>query len=153
MKKIFHLTEDGTKELKLEHEQRTAERMNIADRIKTAREFGDLAENAEYASAKHEQEQNEVRIGEIEHILANSDLIKAGKSANSVVLGSKVSLESDAGMKVQFMVVGSVEANPLEGKISDESPIGKALIGKKLGDLVAIVTPSETKKYTIAAIA
>lgn len=151
MKKLFHLTEEGVAELKSEHEAAVASRAELADRIKTAREFGDLAENAEYQVARQEQEKNEARIAELEHIIANVEIIKATSGGSKVRLGSKVTLEGH-GKPKEFQVVGTVEADPLEGKISDESPIGKALIGKKLGDEVEIKTPAETAVYKIAAI-
>lgn len=151
MKKQFHLTKKGVEELEAELEHLKSQRPDIADRIKTAREFGDLAENAEYSAARQEQEKNESRIGEIEHILKNVEVITQPKNKNKVELGNTVDLKNSKGKK-SFTIVGSVEADPLIGKISDESPIGKALIGKKLGDEVEIVTPASKTKYTIAAI-
>ena len=151
MKKLFRLTKEGITELEAELVTLIAKRAGIAEAIKTARELGDLAENAEYQSARAEQDRNEARIGEIEHILQNVEVIKASKSDGKVVLGSHVTLKSDGKTK-EFQVVGTVEADPLNGKISDESPIGKALLGKKLGEDVEIKTPAETASYTIAAI-
>jgi transcription elongation factor GreA len=152
MNKQYRLTEDGIKELEAELATLTSERGAIADRIKTAREFGDLAENAEYQSARQEQEKNEARISEVEHILHNVEVIKVPKGDNKVQLGAKVELKSAAGNVKKFQVVGTVEANPLEGKISDESPLGRAVLGKKEGDEVEIVTPAETAKYIITSI-
>lgn len=151
MKKLFYLTEDGIAELQAELDNLISARAEIAERIKTARELGDLAENAEYQTARQEQEKNENRVSEIEYILQNVEVIKAGKSNGKVRLGSTVQLEADGGSKV-FQVVGTVEADPLEGKISDESPIGKALMGKKVGDSAEIQTPSETITYKIVDI-
>lgn len=149
--KQFRLTSDGVAELQQELDTLVAARADIADRIRSAREQGDLSENAEYQTARQEQEKNEARISEIEHILANVELIKAPKSDGKVQLGSHVKL---AGKKdMEFQVVGTVEADPLEGKISDESPIGQALIGKKVGDEVEIKTPAETAVYKITHIA
>lgn len=153
MKKQFHLTQQGVDELKSELHDLIAQRSEIAERIKTAREFGDLAENAEYSSARQDQERNESGITEIEHILANVQVISAPKKNNSVVLGAKVKLKSkDNKTSKEFQVVGTVEADPLEGKISDESPIGRALLGKKVGDSVDIKTPAEVCTYVIAEI-
>ena len=152
MKKLFRLTKEGVTELQSELAGLIAKRAGIADAIKTARELGDLAENAEYQSARAEQDRNESRIGEIEHILQNVELIKQPRSDGKVVLGSKVSLKNDGKTK-EFQVVGTVEADPLNGKISDESPIGKALLGKKVGEDVEIKTPDATAKYTITTIA
>jgi transcription elongation factor GreA len=154
MKKQFHLTQQGVDELKKELAELIALRSDIAGRIKTAREFGDLSENMEYSAARQDQERNENRISEIEHILANVQVITAPKSDGKVVLGSVVKLKSDNGSKTkQFQVVGTVEADPLSGKISDESPIGQALMGKKPGEKVEIKLPAETISYKIMEIA
>lgn len=150
MKKQFHLTKEGVEELKKELQECQAKRNEIAERIATAREFGDLRENAEYQSAKQEQEKNEDRIGEIEHILLNVEIIKKG-STSKVSLGSKVTIKNGNKEK-KLQVVGTVEADPLEGKISDESPIGEALLGKKLGDAVEIKQGNETVTYKVAEI-
>lgn len=150
--KQFRLTEPGIAELKAELDRLVAERSAVADRIKTAREFGDLSENAEYQLARQEQEKNEARIVELEHILGNVQVIKAPKGDSKVQLGSTVKLKSKDGKTKEFQVVGTVEADPLAGKISDESPIGQALIGKKEGEDVEIKTPAETATYTIADI-
>lgn len=151
MKKLFRLTTEGVEELKAEQIELVGRRSEIAERIKTAREFGDLSENAEYSSAKLEQEQNENRISEIEHILKNVDLIKDPKRSDKVQLGCKVELKAEKVTKV-FTIVGTVEADPSEGKISDESPIGQALLGKKIGETVEIKTPAATTAYKIVAI-
>ena len=151
MKKLFKLTQDGIDELQSELEKLMSERTEITERIKSARELGDLSENAEYASARAEQERNENRIKDIDHILKNVELIKAPKNGKQVGLGSKVVLSG--GNKVKnFQIVGTVEADPMNGKISDESPIGKALIGKKVGEQVEIKTPAETSLYKIDSI-
>lgn len=152
MKKQFHLTKEGVAELKAEHEELIAQRGPIAERIKTAREFGDLSENAEYTSARQEQERVEGRIAEIEHILLNVEIITKPRGDNKVQLGSQVKLKSNGKTK-EFQVVGTVEADPLNGKISDESPIGQALMGKAEGDAVEIKTPAETAMYKITDIA
>jgi transcription elongation factor GreA len=153
MKKQFHLTQQGVDELRAELIDLTALRSKIAEAIKSARELGDLAENAEYQSARQDQERNDNRIAELEHILANVQVIAAPTTNGNVELGSVVKLKSSDGKTVkEFQVVGTVEADPLEGKISDESPIGQALIGKKVGDTVEIKTPAETKVYTVVSI-
>lgn len=152
MNKLFHLTKQGVDELQAELEELISQRAVIADRIKTAREFGDLSENMEYSAARQDQERNENRIAEIEHILKNVHVITAPKSDSKVVLGSTVKLKTEDGKTKEFQVVGTVEADPLNGKISDESPIGKALMGKKEGDEVEIKTPVETAIYKIADI-
>lgn len=152
MKKLFRLTQSGVDELQAELDVLTAKRAGIADAIKTAREQGDLAENAEYQSARSDQEKNEARISEVEGILLNVEIIQKPKGDSKVQLGSVVKLKSAAGKTKEFQVVGTVEADPLSGKISDESPIGRALLGKKEGESVEITTPAETVSYKIAHI-
>lgn len=152
MNKQFRLTREGLDELTTELAELTAGRSGIAERVKTAREFGDLSENAEYSSARQEQERTESRIAEIEHILLNVDLITKPKGDARVQLGSSVTLKNAAGKTKQLQVVGTVEADPLDGKISDESPIGQALLGKKVGDTAEIKTPADTTTYTIITI-
>jgi transcription elongation factor GreA len=152
LKKMFRLTRGGADELKKELAELIAERSLIAERIKSAREFGDLAENAEYQSARQEQDKNEARISEVEHILQNLEIIQSPSSDSKVQLGSRVKLRSEDGRAKAFQVVGTVEADPLEGKISDESPIGKALLSKKVGEAVEIKTPAETAVYKITDI-
>lgn len=153
MKKLFHLTKAGVDELKAELELLKAKRIVTAEAIKTARELGDLSENAEYQAARAEQERTDGRISEIDHILANVSVIAEGTSKKQVALGSKVTLKHEKGKELVFQVVGTIEADPLAKKISDESPIGKALLGKKEGEDVEIVTPAETAMYKIHAIA
>lgn len=152
MKKLFHLTQSGIDELKAELEALHHKHAETAEAIKVARELGDLAENAEYQSARQEQERNDARIDEIEHILANVEVIRAN-GKKQVELGSKVTLKSAKGKEMVLQVVGTIEADPLAQKISDESPIGKALLGKKEGDDVEIKTPAEITVYTISAVA
>jgi transcription elongation factor GreA len=152
MKKLYRLTKDGITELENELKILIEKRPVIAESIKTARELGDLAENAEYQSARADQERNDARISEVEHILQNVEVIKAPKGDNKVQLGSTVKLKNDGKTK-EFQVVGTVEADPLNGKISDESPIGKALLGKKVGEDVEIQTPAETTTYKVVSIA
>ena len=150
MKKTYQITDEGKKELELELEEHKSRRGSIADKIAEARDFGDLSENAEYDSAREEQGLVESRIAEIEDILLNAELIKAGKSSK-VILGSKVELKT--GKKtVTYTIVGPVEADPLEGKISNESPIGEALMGKKVGDAITITTPKGEISYEIVTI-
>ncbi len=152
MKKQFHLTQAGHDELAAELKALTGRRSMLAENIATARSQGDLAENAEYHEAKEEQGREETRIEEIENIIQNSEIISAPKGDSKVSLGSTVKLKSEDGKTKQFQVVGTVEADPLNGKISDESPIGKALMGKKVGEEVEIHTPAETTCYTITHI-
>lgn len=152
MKKQFYLTKEGVAELEAEHKELVDQRGPIAERIKTAREFGDLSENAEYTSARQEQERVESRIAEIENILQNVEIIQKPKGDSKVQLGSMVKLKDGGGKSKEFQIVGTVEADPLNGKISDESPIGRALLGQQEGDEVEINTPQETAVYKIVAI-
>lgn len=149
MKKVYQITEAGRKELEAELEELKSRRGDIADKIAEARDYGDLSENAEYDSAREEQGLVETRIAEIEDILMNAEEIKARKS-NKVQLGSTVELKN--GTKAIYTLVGPVEADPLNGKISNESPLGIALIGKVVGDDVTISTPKGGTTYTVVAI-
>ncbi len=151
MKKMYRLTRMGVTELETELKTLIDKRAAIADAIKSAREQGDLAENAEYQTAREEQERNETRISEIENILQSVEIIKKPKGDTKVQLGSTVKLKSDGKTK-QFQVVGTVEADPLSGKISDESPIGRVLLGKKVGDTVEISTVSDKTTFKIVDI-
>lgn len=151
MKKTYHITDDGRKELEIELETLKGRRGEIAEKIAAARDYGDLSENAEYDAARSEQGLVETRIAEIEDILQNAELIKAGDK-EIVSLGSKVVLEAD-GKKYEYTVVGSVEADPLSGKISNESPLGLALLDKKVGDTANITTPKGEIVYKIVEIA
>ena len=151
MKKTYRLTQEGVNELKTELDGLISQRPKIADRIKQARQLGDLSENAEYQTAREEQDRLETRISELEHILQNSEIIKKPKKDGHVRLGSCVSLKN-SGKALQFQVVGTIEADPLHGKISDESPIGKALMGKQVGDKAEIKTPAGTHAYKITSI-
>lgn len=152
MKKLFNLTQDGLDELKRELKHLLDQRPVVADQIKQARQLGDLAENAEYQTAREEQDRLESRIGELEHIIHNSKLIKKTKSNGQVKLGSTVKLKSADGKATQYQVVGTMEADPTNGTISDESPIGKMLLNKKVGDQVEIKTSAEETTYKITEI-
>ena len=129
IKKTVSLTAEGKKELEKELDELIKSRPAIAERIATARAFGDLSENEEYSSARNEQKMAEGRILEIQEILKNAKIIKGGKKSK-VDLGATVVLDM-GGREVTYTLVGPTEANPLEGKISNESPIGKALLGRK----------------------
>ncbi len=130
MKKTVSLTKDGKAELEAELKSLIAQRPAIADRIATARAFGDLSENEEYSSARAEQKQVENRILEIEDILKSATIIRAA-SHDKVAMGATVTVSIN-GKNSTYSIVGAVEADPLNGRISDVSPIGKALMGKKV---------------------
>lgn len=151
MKKQFNLTKEGADEIKEELKGLKSQRVVIADRIKQARSLGDLSENAEYQSAREEQDRLESRISELEHVVANMQIIKKAKTNGHVRLGSNVTLKA-GGKTKEFQIVGTMEADPTNGKVSDESPIGRALIGKKSGEKAEIKTAAETRAYTIVAV-
>jgi len=151
MNKTFQITKDGKAELESELEQLKGRRGEIAEKIAEARDYGDLSENAEYDAAREEQGIVETRIAEIEDILMNAQIIKGASKDGKISLGATVDLETED-KKVSYTVVGPVEADPLEGKISNESPIGEALMGKEIGDKVVIKTPKAETEYTIKAI-
>lgn len=150
MKKLYQITDEGRVELEAELEELKGRRGAIADKIADARDYGDLSENAEYDAAREEQGLVESRIAEIEDILLNAELIRTTKGSK-IALGTKVDLKT--GKKVvTYTIVGPVEADPLEGKVSNESPIGEALMGKKLGDQVTITTPKGEISYEIVRV-
>ncbi len=147
----FMLTAEGIQTLKDELlELSTTKRAEIASRLKDAKADGDLSENSAWDAARDDQGFTEGRIAEIEHILKHSKLIEH-KDSNIISLGSTVHLELEDGRQ-HYTIVGSTEANPDEGKISNESPIGKALLGKKPGEEVEINVPSGTLKYKILEV-
>ncbi len=150
MKKQYQITLEGKKELEAELIELKSRRGDIADKIAEARDFGDLSENAEYDAAREEQGLLETRIAEIEDIVNHAEIIKATKRS-TVGLGSKVDLKTGRKL-MSYTVVGPVEADPLEGRISNESPIGRALFGKKVDDSVTITTPKGDVTYTITQI-
>ena len=150
MKKMFQITDAGKKELETELAELKSRRGAIADKIAEARDYGDLSENAEYDSAREEQGLVESRIAEIEDVLLNAEIIAASRST-SVKLGSKVELKTGA-KTVEYHVVGPVEADPLAGRISNESPIGLALMGKKVGDVATITTPKGSIEYKVVNV-
>lgn len=150
MKKTYQITADGKKMLEAELVELKGRRSVIIDKIATARDYGDLSENAEYDAAREEQGIVETRVTEIEDILMNAEIIKVSRAQN-VHLGSTVTLKNDK-KEITYTIVGAVEANPGLGKISDRSPIGQALIGKKVGEDVTITTPKGETTYTIATM-
>jgi transcription elongation factor GreA len=150
MRKRYQITADGRKELEDELAELKSRRGEIADKIAEARGYGDLSENAEYDAAREEQGIVETRIAEIEDILMNAEDLQLAAS-DVVALGSTVTLKSDT-KEVTYTIVGPVEADPLEGKISNESPIGVELMGKKVGDSATISTPKGETTYEVVKI-
>ena len=155
MAKTIKITDDGLKKLQQELETlKTEGRADIAEKIRVARGYGDLSENSEYDEAKNEQAKLEARIIEIETMLKNVEIIEDIKGkAKTVVIGVKVKvLDVEYGDEDEYRVVGSTEADSREGKISDESPMGKALLGKKIGDEVTVEAPGGDFKVKILEI-
>jgi transcription elongation factor GreA len=142
-------------QVKLEEELRhleTVRRREVGERIKEAKEFGDISENSEYDDAKNEQAWVESRIIEVTQILARATVVDAPTKSDKVTLGNKVKLESSHGVTV-YQVVGSAEADPSNDKISNESPVGHAIMGRKKGETVKVTTPSgKVVEYKILAI-
>ena len=138
------LTPEGFQKLKAEIEElRTTKRREVAERIKEAREFGDISENAEYDHAKNEQAMLEARIAQLEEKLRNASVIDERTIDTGVVsVGSKVRVKDQkSGQSMAYQIVGSAEADPTENKLSNESPVGSALIGHKRGDVVTVSVP------------
>ena len=149
------LTPEGRQKLVDELEYREgAKHDEIVERIKEARGFGDLSENSEYDAAKEEQSHNESRINEIRQILATATIAAAGSARDlTVSIGTIVELEDSKGKKTNFTIVGTTETNSLEHKISNESPVGSALMGRAKGDVVEVTSPTGiTRSYTITKI-
>ncbi|TSC53052.1 MAG: transcription elongation factor GreA [Parcubacteria group bacterium LiPW_72] len=147
-----YITAEGLKKLKEKLEFiKTVKRREIANRIKVAKELGDLSENAEYQDAKDEQAFNEGKIIEIENTIKNAVIIDKNGQRNIVEVGNSVKVENNASEK-EFTIVGSNEADPPSGKISNESPTGQALLGKKKGDTVEVETPGGKIEYKILEI-
>ena len=149
------LTYAGLKSLEDElHDLKVVKRKEVAEKIKEAREQGDLSENAEYDAAKDEQRDIEARIEEIEKILKNAEVVVEDEvDLDRISVGCKVKVyDYEFEEEMELKLVGSTEANSLEGKISNESPVGKALIGKKVGDVVAVETQAGVIQYEVLKI-
>jgi transcription elongation factor GreA len=149
------LTPEGFKKLKEEIEYLSSDkRREVADRIRVAREFGDIAENAEYDDAKNEQALLEHRIAVLEERMRAARVIEKKEISKDVVsIGSHVKLRDiDAKQTIEYHIVGSAEANPAEHKLSNESPVGKAIIGKKKGEVVEVSAPRGSLKFKIMEI-
>ena len=149
------VTNEGLVKLEEELEYlKTTKRKEVVETIKVAISFGDLSENSEYDEAKNEQAKVEVRIVELEEMLRNIKVIDHNDiKTDSINVGSKVKLHNDKkGTETEYSIVGSTEANPFENKLSDESPIGKALMGARVGETISVDTPSGEVKYKIISI-
>jgi len=154
MPKDVILTPDGLANLKAELEHMsTVRRREVAARIKEAREFGDISENAEYDDAKNEQAMLEFRIAQLEEQLRSATVIDASDLDTDVVrVGTTVHVTDGDGKKLKYTIVGSAEAKPAELKISNESPVGKVLVGAKKGETVEVATPKGVRTLKISKI-
>jgi len=132
----------------------TVREKEVAEQIKEARSFGDLSENSEYDEAKTEQGKLYSKIAEVKVLIENAEIIeKANVATTSVVLGSKVTVkDKEEGVEESYQIVGSQEANPMQGRISDDSPFGKALLGKEKGDMVSVEAPAGILRFKIIDI-
>lgn len=150
MQDPIYITKEGLEKLKEELRNLKEERIpEVARRIQVARDNGDISENAEYDAAKHEQAITEGKIKELEDIIKNAKISKG--SSNEVTVGSKVKVHVD-GDEMELQIVGEMESNPAERKVSHSSPIGSALVGKKVGDKVEVEAPIGSVVYTILSI-
>ena len=148
-------TDEGLKKLEEELEQlKTVTRKEVADKIKVALSFGDLSENSEYDEAKNEQALVESRIVQIEAMLKNVKILDEDELTNDIVsVGSKIKLfDKEFDEEVDYQIVGSTEADPMSGRISDESPVGQSLLGHKVGDVVEVETPGGVCLYEVLEI-
>lgn len=149
-----YITEQGLDKLKAELDNlKNVERVNIAERIQEAKELGDLSENAEYSAAKEEQAFLEMRIQELENVIKNASIISRTSASNGFIqVGSSVVFQDESGAKKEYQIVGSHEADPLNGKISNESPIGRAFLGKQTGETVEFQAPKGLVRFKILAV-
>lgn len=152
MKKTI-VTKEGLLKLQEElNELKTVTRVKVGEDLKKARAFGDLSENSEYDEAKNEQAKVEGRILELEEMLKNVEVVENTKAANSVGFGSTVKVVDKDGVTAEYTIVGAAEANFLENKISNESPIGAAIFGKSAGDTVEFDTPGGKETLTVKEV-
>lgn len=156
--KVFYVTQEGLEALETElNDLKVNGRREVADKIKVALSYGDLSENSEYDEAKNDQAILEARIADLEVMLSNAQVIeKSELEADTVHIGSLISVTmkraGGAESTREFSIVGSNEANPREGRISDESAVGQALIGKKVGDHVEVETPAGITEYVVLSV-
>jgi transcription elongation factor GreA len=152
MDKPVYLTAEGKSSLEEELTHlKMVRRPEVADRIQQAKMDGDVSESGEYEDAKNEQAWVEGRIRTLEHMLQNSRIIE-GTRSDTVMLGSRVQLRDGDGSEYEWTIVGSAEANPRQSRISNESPVGKALMGKKKGEKVTVDTPGGREEFTLLKV-
>jgi transcription elongation factor GreA len=152
LEKPVYVSAEGLKKLQAELEElRTSKRTEVAERIHAAMEFGDFTENSELEQAKNDQAFLEGRIMTLEQMIKNAQIIDETSKHEMVEVGSHVTVEAD-GLKEKYTIVGSAEASPLEGRISNESPVGRALLGHKTGETVKLSVPAGTIEMKILAV-
>jgi transcription elongation factor GreA len=152
--RAVYLTREGFRKVEEDLEQlRTVKRPQVAERIRKAKEFTDTVDNAEYDEAKSEQAFIEGRIQELEATLANAEIIGEGPHPDYVALGSTVTVKDADGVEEEYTIVGSVEADPRHGMISNESPVGRALLGKRVGEQASVVAPGGSFDLTVVRVA
>ena len=151
---IIYLTQDALDQRKRDRDEAIAKRTDIAQRLKEAREQGDLSENAEYDAAKDEQRDIELRIEELEKLLKNAEVVVEDEvNLDKINIGCVVKVyDKEFEEEMEFQIVGSTEANSLQNKISNESPVGHALIGKRVGDVVEVETQAGVIEYEVLDI-
>ena len=151
-KPVF-LTKEGQGKIEAELDYlREVKRPEVAERIKMSKEFSDTVDNAEFEEAKNEQAFIEGRIRTLEQIIANAVIIESDHNHETVRLGSRVTVISSDGEREEYTIVGSAEANPRQGKISNESPVGRALLGRKPGDSVEVAAPGGILQFHVVAV-
>ena len=153
--KKYIMTYEGVKKLEEELEYlKTVKRKEITEKIKVALGYGDLSENSEYDEAKNEQAFVEGRIMQLENMLKNAQIVDDSEISTDIVgVGSKVKVKDyDFDEEVEYAIVGSAESDPMNNKISNESPVGRALVGKKVGDVIVVTVPGGTSKFEILEI-
>jgi transcription elongation factor GreA len=149
--KKYHMTQSGLEKAQVELEALFVRRKEIVEKIKFAKEQGDLKENAEYHEAKNDMAFNESKILELEDLIRNAEIVSAPQNAKFVSVGSTIKVSGPRGER-EFLIVGASEANPAESKISDESPLGQAFMHRSVGEEVEVETPAGIQKYTILEI-
>ena len=149
--KKYHMTQSGLEKAQVELEALFVRRKEIVEKIKFAKEQGDLKENAEYHEAKNDMAFNESKILELEDLIRNAEIVSAPQNAQFVSVGSTIKVSGPRGER-EFLIVGASEANPAESKISDESPLGQSFMHRSVGEEVEVETPAGIQKYTILEI-
>lgn len=149
--KKYHMTQSGFEKAQVELEALILRRKEIVEKIKAAKEQGDLKENGEYHEAKNDMAFNESKILELEDLIRNAEVIESPNHSQFVALGSEIKVKNGVKER-EFVIVGPTEANPAEGKISDESPLGQAFMHHAVGEDVEVETPAGVQKYTILEI-